>query len=197
MKASCPGLKKTGKKKRKERNDALLRKKIMTEVKVSEILLSFSKIIQIFILFSFFVFQILRCHKKKIFEKKNNHNRKIPVSTRVTHTPPHNTFPQNAEQLRVSVASLQPADKEGFCTKQGGSIKTWKKRWFVLKGNKLWYFKNKTDTEAKGFIELEAGTIVRDESTHRKKKNMFSIQARGFKFGVFLFFSFFFEIFFK
>jgi len=85
-------------------------------------------------------------------------------------------------ELQVSVASLQPHDKEGFLTKQGGAIKTWKRRWFVLKGSKLWYFKSRSDTSAKGFIELEATTLVRDESANnKKKKTMFSIQARGLK----------------
>jgi len=85
-------------------------------------------------------------------------------------------------ELQVSVASLEPHDKDGFLTKQGGAIKTWKRRWFVLKGSKLWYFKSKTDTSAKGFIELEATTLVRDESANnKKKKTMFSIQARGLK----------------
>ena len=96
------------------------------------------------------------------------------------------TIEQNKEaqlaQLQVSVASLEPHDKEGFLTKQGGAIKTWKRRWFVLKGNKLWYFKGRTDTSAKGFIELEPTTLVRDEGTcNKKKKPMFSIQARGLK----------------
>jgi len=85
-------------------------------------------------------------------------------------------------ELQVSVASLEPHDKDGFLTKQGGAIKTWKRRWFVLKASKLWYFKSKTDTSAKGFIELEATTLVRDESqNNKKKKTMFSIQARGLK----------------
>jgi len=85
-------------------------------------------------------------------------------------------------ELQVSVASLEPHDFDGYLTKQGGAIKTWKKRWFVLKGPKLWYFKGKTDTSAKGFIELEATTLVRDESANnKKKKTMFSIQARGLK----------------
>jgi len=88
----------------------------------------------------------------------------------------------NPAELQVSVASLEPHDKDGFLTKQGGAIKTWKKRWFVLKGPKLWYFKSKNDTSAKGFIELEATTLVRDESANsKKKKTMFSIQARGLK----------------
>lgn len=32
--------------------------------------------------------------------------------------------------------------KEGFLTKCGGGIKTWHKRWFVLKGDYLYYFKS-------------------------------------------------------
>ena len=33
------------------------------------------------------------------------------------------------------------ADKQGFLTKEGGSIKTWKKRWCVLKNGVLHYSK--------------------------------------------------------
>ena len=42
---------------------------------------------------------------------------------------------------KVSVSALGTPDKDGFLTKQGGAIKTWKKRWFVLKGDTLYYFK--------------------------------------------------------
>lgn len=55
-------------------------------------------------------------------------------------------------------------------TKQGGSIKTWKRRWFVLKGSNLYYFKtNKSDAEAKGVIDLADRTVVRKEEKHGKK----------------------------
>jgi len=76
--------------------------------------------------------------------------------------------------LRISVASLNPADKEGFLTKQGGSIKTWKRRWFVLKGKKLVYFKTRNDLEATGVIELEPDSFVKDEKD-KKKRFMFSV----------------------
>lgn len=34
------------------------------------------------------------------------------------------------------------AEKKGWMTKQGGRIKTWKRRWFILSDNVLYYFKN-------------------------------------------------------
>jgi hypothetical protein len=78
--------------------------------------------------------------------------------------------------LKISVASLNPADKEGFLTKQGGSIKTWKRRWFVLKGKRLVYFKTRNDLEATGIIELEPDSFVKDEKDKDKKRRfMFSV----------------------
>jgi len=77
--------------------------------------------------------------------------------------------------LRISVASLNPADKEGFLTKQGGAIRTWKERWFVLKGKKLVYFKSRNDLEAKGIIELEPDSQVKDEKD--KKRFMFTVST--------------------
>ncbi|KYQ89736.1 pleckstrin (PH) domain-containing protein [Tieghemostelium lacteum] len=79
-------------------------------------------------------------------------------------------------ELRVSVAQLAPPDRDGWLTKQGGSIRTWRKRWFVLKGKKLYYFKTKTDVEATGIIELEENSFVKTETDKdKKKKFMFSV----------------------
>ena len=83
------------------------------------------------------------------------------------------------EDLKVSADSLRPAIFEGWGKKQGGAVKTWKKRWFILKETKLWYFAGKTDEEAKGFIELPPGTEIRDVS--QNKKFMFSINSRNTK----------------
>jgi len=69
---------------------------------------------------------------------------------------------------KISVASLQPADRDGWMTKQGGSVKTWKKRWFVLKGTQLFYFKNKKDTDLTGVIELTRESFVKREDKKRK-----------------------------
>lgn len=40
------------------------------------------------------------------------------------------------------MASQGKTDMEGWLHKQGDKYKTWNKRWFVLKGSNLFYFKN-------------------------------------------------------
>ncbi|XP_030840094.1 cytohesin-1 isoform X1 [Strongylocentrotus purpuratus] len=46
-------------------------------------------------------------------------------------------------------------DKEGWLMKQGGRYKNWKRRWFILTDNCLYYFEFTTDREPKGIIPLE------------------------------------------
>ena len=49
-----------------------------------------------------------------------------------------------------------------------------------MKEDKLWYFASKVETEAKGYIDLPPGTVIRDITKNRKF--MFSIDSRGKKF---------------
>jgi len=76
-----------------------------------------------------------------------------------------------AEESRevVSVASLGTPDKDGWLTKQGGSFKSWKRRWFILKGDTLFYFKTQRDIEQKGHIKLDPNTTLEDEPNQKKK----------------------------
>lgn len=77
---------------------------------------------------------------------------------------------------KISVKSLGQGTREGWLTKQGGSIKTWKKRWFVLKGATLFYFKTQKDTDVTGQIQLEPTSsckTVPGKST--AKKHFFSV----------------------
>lgn len=39
------------------------------------------------------------------------------------------------------------AMKCGWLRKQGGFVKTWHTRWFVLKGDQLYYFKDEDETK--------------------------------------------------
>jgi cytohesin len=68
--------------------------------------------------------------------------------------------------------------KEGWLSKQGGSWKSWKRRWFILNDNCLYYFEFTTDKEPKGIIPLE-NVQVREVTNAHQQKNCFEIHSIG------------------
>ncbi|XP_055967366.1 rho GTPase-activating protein 24 isoform X1 [Sorex fumeus] len=52
------------------------------------------------------------------------------------------------------------AVKCGWLRKQGGFVKTWHTRWFVLKGDQLYYFKDEDETKPLGTIFLPGNKVV-------------------------------------
>ncbi|UYV77458.1 CYTH1 [Cordylochernes scorpioides] len=68
-------------------------------------------------------------------------------------------------------------DKEGWLWKQGGRYKSWKRRWFILKDNCLYYFKCVKDNKPQGIIPLE-NIQVRDVQD-RKMPHCFEIYSTG------------------
>lgn len=92
------------------------------------------------------------------------------------------TTTTDATWLQVPAESLRPVDKEGYMTKKGLKFKTWKRRLFMLKGDKIWYFGSATDTEAKGCILLTSKTQINIDETQKKKKiYMLLISSKGSK----------------
>jgi len=77
------------------------------------------------------------------------------------------------DEIKLNYQSeiVSNADKKGWLTKQGGRIKTWKKRWFVLSGFNLLYFKDPTDPDPCGIIPLESLEVKK--YTESKRKNVF------------------------
>eukprot|EP01098_Paradermamoeba_levis_P010729 TRINITY_DN4519_c0_g2_i2.p1 TRINITY_DN4519_c0_g2~~TRINITY_DN4519_c0_g2_i2.p1 ORF type:complete len:466 (-),score=133.53 TRINITY_DN4519_c0_g2_i2:350-1747(-) len=67
------------------------------------------------------------------------------------------------------------ATKQGFLTKQGGSIKTWKKRWCVLKNGCLYYSKTQ-DGPSIGVVNLSNCAKVLPVS-YKGKKFCFEIET--------------------
>lgn len=55
--------------------------------------------------------------------------------------------------------SATPVDREGWLNKRGEVNRGYSKRWFVLKGNILFYFDRRGDKEPVGMIVLEGCTI--------------------------------------
>lgn len=56
-------------------------------------------------------------------------------------------------------ATCPPVDYEGYLMKRGDVNKSWQRRFFVLKGNLLFYFEKRGDREPIGVIILEGCTI--------------------------------------
>ncbi|XP_077574761.1 cytohesin 4b isoform X2 [Stigmatopora nigra] len=73
-------------------------------------------------------------------------------------------------------------DREGWLLKLGGRVKTWKRRWFILTDNCLYYFEFTTDKEPRGIIPLE-NLCVKDLPMPRKPYclELYNPNSRGQK----------------
>lgn len=67
--------------------------------------------------------------------------------------------------------------KEGWLSKQGGRYKNWKRRWFILNDNCLYYFQYTTDKEPKGIIPLENIQVREQASDKPSKQNCFELYS--------------------
>jgi hypothetical protein len=71
---------------------------------------------------------------------------------------------------------LGEPDHSGYLTKQGGFVRSWKKRWFILKNNFLYYFKSPNHlSDTKGAVLLEDATAQR--ANFQGKENGFTIKT--------------------
>ncbi|KAG8040806.1 hypothetical protein G9C98_001794 [Cotesia typhae] len=69
----------------------------------------------------------------------------------------------NEKNMMLFATSATPVDKEGWLNKRGEVNKGFQKRWFVLKGNILFYFDRRGDKEPVGMIVLEGCTVELSE----------------------------------
>ena len=65
----------------------------------------------------------------------------------------------NEKNVASFATCSSPIDKEGYLEKRGDFSKNFQRRWFVLKGNLLFYFEKKQDKEPLGLIVLEACSV--------------------------------------
>jgi hypothetical protein len=65
----------------------------------------------------------------------------------------------NEKNLAAFASSATPVDREGWLVKRGEVNRGYQRRWFVLKGNLLFYFEKRGDKEPVGVIVLEGCTI--------------------------------------
>ncbi|KAG0169455.1 polar growth protein [Apophysomyces sp. BC1034] len=101
-----------------------------------------------------------------------NHNRNdmdvnvSAINTQATNYKLSVSSVESQSTPRASLEALQTPEHEGWLHKQSDKYKTWNKRWFVLKGMNLFYFKSPKDVRMKGIINLRGYRIIPDESIH-------------------------------
>lgn len=79
------------------------------------------------------------------------------------------SFDEQASVRTSTTEAFQAPEHEGWLHKQSDKYKTWNKRWFVLKGSNLFYFKSPKDVRMKGIINLRGYRIIVDDSIHAGK----------------------------
>ena len=73
----------------------------------------------------------------------------------------------NEKNVASFATCSSPIDKESYLEKRGDFSKNFQRRWFVLKGNLLFYFEKKQDKEPLGLIVLEACSVqVSSQAKH-------------------------------
>eukprot|EP00069_Balaena_mysticetus_P003193 bmy_04265T0 len=75
---------------------------------------------------------------------------------------------------------LGPVLKAGWLKKQRSIMKNWQQRWFVLRGDQLFYYKDKDESKPQGFISLQ-GTQVTEllPGPEDPGKHLFEISPGG------------------
>jgi len=61
----------------------------------------------------------------------------------------------HANEIIIEQREYIKSVREGWLGKQGGRVKTWKKRYVILSGNVMYYFKSPKDKAPAGFLPLE------------------------------------------
>mmetsp|Transcript_35016 Transcript_35016/g.97749 ORF Transcript_35016/g.97749 Transcript_35016/m.97749 type:complete len:136 (-) Transcript_35016:33-440(-) len=79
-----------------------------------------------------------------------------------------------AEEQKNGGAGDGAADFSGWLTKRSMWLKEWRRRFFVLKGNKLFFSKNETD-EAHGTIDLRDCLTVKSAEEKTDKRHSFEV----------------------
>ncbi|CAI5765829.1 cytohesin-1 isoform X3 [Podarcis lilfordi] len=80
---------------------------------------------------------------------------------------------QKIDRMMEAFAQRYCQCNPGVFQSTGGRVKTWKRRWFILTDNCLYYFEYTTDKEPRGIIPLENLSIREVEDS--KKPNCFEL----------------------
>ncbi|KAI1313911.1 polar growth protein [Mortierella claussenii] len=89
------------------------------------------------------------------------------------HNPDTTNRPQNGKadpsDKVVSLDMIGKPDYAGWLKKRGDTYRTWKSRWFMLKGVTLYYMNSPKDNASKDYINLIGYKIIQDENIYAGK----------------------------
>ncbi|KAF9103218.1 polar growth protein [Mortierella sp. AM989] len=89
------------------------------------------------------------------------------------HNPDPSNRPQNGKadpsDKVVSLDLIGKPDYAGWLKKRGDTYRTWKSRWFMLKGVTLYYMNSPKDNASKDYINLIGYKIIQDENIYAGK----------------------------
>eukprot|EP01102_Stenamoeba_stenopodia_P017964 TRINITY_DN651_c0_g1_i1.p1 TRINITY_DN651_c0_g1~~TRINITY_DN651_c0_g1_i1.p1 ORF type:complete len:129 (+),score=14.69 TRINITY_DN651_c0_g1_i1:271-657(+) len=76
-----------------------------------------------------------------------------------------------------------PITHQAWASKLGFVFKTWKRRWFILRGTRLFYYVSPYTSDLRGVIDLEGAVVDREFSTTPPSKNElgFTIKSKRSK----------------
>lgn len=77
-------------------------------------------------------------------------------------------FSDTAHNVSLSALSIRNPDCHGFLYKQGHSVKTWKKRYCVLKQHQLFYYGKMHHTTAYGVMNFQGYSVAIGKTTDKK-----------------------------
>ncbi|KAI8375609.1 hypothetical protein EDC96DRAFT_605102 [Choanephora cucurbitarum] len=126
-------------------------------------------------------------HKRVSFRTESTK----PIENISNMNPSRFIYQNQTAVMKTSVLSYDQQDDigpdtKGWLYKQGCKYKQWNKRWFVLKGIHLFYFKSPEDLRMKGIINLRGYRIIPDESIQPGK---YSFKAQHFEERTFYFYT--------
>ncbi|XP_002737265.2 dual adapter for phosphotyrosine and 3-phosphotyrosine and 3-phosphoinositide-like [Saccoglossus kowalevskii] len=112
---------------------------------------------------------------------------KYPYSKNITEPACYDTVKVHAEGGDINFESnvctnntgqtMAISSKEGFLTKEGGIIKSWKTRWFVLCRNEFKYYKSREDSTPIRVLDLrECQGVDYDHYRIKDKENCFIVE---------------------
>eukprot|EP01100_Stratorugosa_tubuloviscum_P000809 TRINITY_DN117_c4_g1_i1.p1 TRINITY_DN117_c4_g1~~TRINITY_DN117_c4_g1_i1.p1 ORF type:complete len:521 (-),score=234.35 TRINITY_DN117_c4_g1_i1:200-1762(-) len=80
---------------------------------------------------------------------------------------PANIVDSGSKSEASAQAMERNAIKVGWMTKEGGAVRNWKRRYFILNKNMLYYYKSEKESHPQGFVSLDRETEIRSDNKNK------------------------------